>query len=68
MSLHYQAAEKQRTFEYPILILLSAVGMGMMISAADLIALYLGLELMSLVALRGRGVEPRFACARPRPA
>ena len=48
MSLHYQAAEKQRTFEYAILILLSAVGMGMMISAADLIALYLGLELMSL--------------------
>ncbi len=48
MSLHYQAAEKQRMFEYSILILLSAVGMGMMISAADLIALYLGLELMSL--------------------
>ena len=48
MSLHYQNVEKQRIFEYPILILLSAVGMGMMISAADLIALYLGLELMSL--------------------
>ena len=48
MSLHYQAVEKQRIFEYPILIMLSAVGMGMMISAADLIALYLGLELMSL--------------------
>ena len=48
MSMHYQAVEKIRTFEYPILILLSAVGMGMMISAADLIALYLGLELMSL--------------------
>ena len=48
MSLHYQAVEKQRAFEYAILILLSSVGMGMMISAADLIALYLGLELMSL--------------------
>jgi NADH-quinone oxidoreductase subunit N len=48
MSLHYQAVERQRMFEYSILILLSAVGMGMMISAADLIALYLGLELMSL--------------------
>jgi NADH-quinone oxidoreductase subunit N len=48
MSLHYQAAERQRIFEFSILILLSAVGMGMMISAADLIALYLGLELMSL--------------------
>ena len=39
---------KQQTFEYPILILLSTVGMGMLISAGDLIALYLGLELMSL--------------------
>ena len=48
MSLDYLAAEKQQTFEYPILILLSTVGMGMLISAGDLIALYLGLELMSL--------------------
>jgi NADH-quinone oxidoreductase subunit N len=37
-----------RKFEYPILILLSSTGMLMLISAADLIALYLGLELMSL--------------------
>jgi NADH-quinone oxidoreductase subunit N len=36
------------TFEYPVLILLSVTGMLMLISAADLIALYLGLELMSL--------------------
>ena len=35
-------------FEYPILILLSTTGMMMLISASDLIALYLGLELMSL--------------------
>ena len=48
MSLDYQVAEKQGTFEYAILILLSSVGMGMLVSAADLIALYLGLELMSL--------------------
>jgi NADH-quinone oxidoreductase subunit N len=48
MSLHYQTVERQRIFEYPILIMLSAIGMGMMISATDLIALYLGLELMSL--------------------
>src|SRR5205814_1996817 len=40
--------EKQEKFEYPIMILLSATGMLMLISAADLIALYLGLELMSL--------------------
>ena len=48
MSLNYQAVEKQGTFEYAVLILLSSTGMGMLISAADLIALYLGLELMSL--------------------
>ena len=48
MSLDYLAAEKQEKFEYSILILLSTTGMLMLISAADLIALYLGLELMSL--------------------
>ncbi|MGH6782404.1 MAG: NADH-quinone oxidoreductase subunit N, partial [Sphingomonadaceae bacterium] len=36
--------------EYPILILLSAVGMGMMVSASDLLTLYVGLELQSLAA------------------
>ncbi len=35
-------------FEYPVLILLAALGMGMMASAGDLIALYVGIELMSL--------------------
>ena len=44
----YLAAEKQEKFEFAILILLSTTGMLMLISAADLIALYLGLELMSL--------------------
>jgi NADH-quinone oxidoreductase subunit N len=48
MSLNYLAAERQLRFEYPILILLSTLGMLLLISAADLIALYLGLELMSL--------------------
>jgi NADH-quinone oxidoreductase subunit N len=44
----YLVAEKQDKFEFPVLILLSTIGMLMLISAADLIALYLGLELMSL--------------------
>ena len=48
MSLNYMAAEKEEKFEFSILILLSTTGMGMLISAGDLIALYLGLELMSL--------------------
>ncbi|MEN2494589.1 MAG: NADH-quinone oxidoreductase subunit N [Hyphomicrobiaceae bacterium hypho_1] len=35
-------------FEYPVLVLLATVGMMVMISAGDLIALYIGLELQSL--------------------
>ena len=48
MSLSYLKTDMQERFEYSILIVLSATGMLMLISAADLIALYLGLELMSL--------------------
>ena len=48
MSISYFSATKQERFEYPILIVLSTAGMMMLISAGDLIALYLGLELMSL--------------------
>src|SRR5436305_1198286 len=44
----YFAAERGSKFEFGILIVLSTIGMMMLISAADLIALYLGLELMSL--------------------
>src|SRR6516165_4761205 len=48
MSFDYLSHERQQKFEYSVLILLSTLGMLMLISAADLIALYLGLELMSL--------------------
>jgi len=48
MSLDYAEREHQQQFEYSVLILLSTLGMLMLISANDLIALYLGLELMSL--------------------
>ncbi len=48
MSLDYTKRERQQHFEYSVLIVLSTLGMLMLISAADLIALYLGLELMSL--------------------
>jgi NADH-quinone oxidoreductase subunit N len=44
----FLAREKIAKFEFPILILLSTIGMLMLISATGLIALYLGLELMSL--------------------
>ena len=48
MSIDYDRRERQRRFEYSVLIVLSTLGMLTLISAGDLIALYLGLELMSL--------------------
>ena len=48
LSIDYLRLEKQQKFEYGVLFLLSTLGMMLLISAADLIALYLGLELMSL--------------------
>ena len=35
-------------FEYPVLIVLASVGMGMMASSGDLISLYIGIEMHSL--------------------
>ena len=35
-------------FEFPVLVILASLGMGMMVSAGDLIALYIGVELQSL--------------------
>lgn len=46
---YFQRAGALRA-EYPILLLLSSVGMGMMVSATDLLTLYVGLELQSLSA------------------
>ncbi len=48
MSLSYIEREDMGRFEYPILLLFATIGMMMMISANDLIALYVGLELQSL--------------------
>ncbi len=48
MSVGYARAENFEKFEYPILIMLATMGMMMMISANDMIAVYLGLELQSL--------------------
>jgi NADH-quinone oxidoreductase subunit N len=48
LSFNYLDDIKQQKFEYGVLFLLSTLGMMMLISANDLIALYLGLELMSL--------------------
>ena len=48
MSIDYLKDEKLTRFEYPLLVALATLGMLMMISANDLIVLYVGLELQSL--------------------
>ena len=48
MSLRYNVRAGMARFEFPVLILFATLGMLMMISANDLIALYVGLELQSL--------------------
>jgi NADH-quinone oxidoreductase subunit N len=48
LSSEFLADPSRRIFEYAILVLLSTLGMMVLISAGDLIMLYLGLELMSL--------------------
>ncbi|NND41966.1 MAG: NADH-quinone oxidoreductase subunit NuoN, partial [Silicimonas sp.] len=48
MSEEYMAKRDLLRFEYPLLVALAVVGMMVMVSAGDLIALYMGLELQSL--------------------
>ena len=48
MSEGYMARRDLLRFEYPLLVALATVGMMMMVSAGDLMALYMGLELQSL--------------------
>ena len=48
MSVGFARAEKFDRFEFPILIMLSTLGMMLMVSANSLLTLYMGLELQSL--------------------
>ncbi|WP_208347255.1 NADH-quinone oxidoreductase subunit NuoN [Pseudaestuariivita rosea] len=48
MGHEYMAKHDLLRFEYPILVVFAAIGMMVMVSAGDLIALYMGLELQSL--------------------
>lgn len=48
MSADFARRESFDRFEYPVLIVIATLGMMLMISASDLISLYLGLELQSL--------------------
>ena len=48
LSFDYMKREKFARYEYAVLVVLSTLGMSLMVSASDLITLYLGLELQSL--------------------
>jgi NADH-quinone oxidoreductase subunit N len=48
MGQDYMARRDLLRFEYPVLVALCAVGMMVMVSAGDLMTLYMGLELQSL--------------------
>ena len=48
LSMQYLHQDYIARFEYPILVLFSGIGMMLMISAHDMLALYVGLELQSL--------------------
>lgn len=48
MSQEYMSRRGLLRFEYPVLVVLATVGMMVMVSAADLMTLYMGLELQSL--------------------
>ncbi|MSP42770.1 MAG: NADH-quinone oxidoreductase subunit NuoN [Alphaproteobacteria bacterium] len=48
MAQGYLRRENMDRFEFPVLVLLATLGMMMMVSAGDLISLYMGLELQSL--------------------
>ncbi|UPY38398.1 NADH-quinone oxidoreductase subunit NuoN [Sediminicoccus sp. KRV36] len=48
LALDWNAREGLSRFEFPVLVLFATLGMMVMISANDLMSLYLGLELLSL--------------------
>jgi NADH-quinone oxidoreductase subunit N len=48
LSLDYNEHSNMRRFEFPVLILYATVGMLVMVSATNLMSLYLGVELLSL--------------------
>ena len=48
MSKKYLVDIKNNKFEYPIIVILSILGMFIMVGSNDLIVFYLGLELQSL--------------------
>jgi len=50
LAIPYLKRTRTARFEYPVLLMLGTLGMSIMVSANDLLTLYLGLELQSLAA------------------
>ena len=50
MAMSWFGRDRDYRAEYPVLILFATLGMAMMVSATDLLTLYVGLELQSLAA------------------
>jgi len=50
MAMSWFGRDRDYRVEYPVLILFSAIGMSIMVSASDLLTLYVGIELQSLAA------------------
>jgi NADH-quinone oxidoreductase subunit N len=48
LSVQYLHQDRMVRFEYPILVLFAGIGMMLMVSANDMLSLYVGLELQSL--------------------
>lgn len=48
LSDRFMDRERLARFEYPVLILLSVLGMSLMVASTDLISVYMGIELQSL--------------------
>ena len=48
LALDFNTRERLDRFEFPVLVLLATLGIMVMISANDLMAVYMGLELLSL--------------------
>ena len=48
LSLHFIRREGMAIFEFPVILLFATLGMLLMVSANDLISLYMGLEMQSL--------------------
>jgi len=50
MAMSWFGRDKDYRAEYPVLILFATLGMAIMVSASDLLTLYIGLELLSLAS------------------